>query len=123
MAAAAAAPLIVDLLPVPKVPAIVTEIVAGILIGPQVLDIVRVTAPLEVFSQLGLVFLFFLAGLEVKFRRTADRRLRLVGVAFAASLGLALVTALVFDAVNLVDAPTLVAIMLAATSFGTWPRC
>ena len=118
MAAAAAAPLIVDLLPMPKVPAIVTEIVAGILIGPQVLDIVRVTAPLEVFSQLGLVFLFFLAGLEVKFRRTADRRLRLVGVAFAASLGLALVTALVFDAVNLVDAPTLVAIMLAATSFG-----
>ena len=33
--------------------------------GPQVLDIVSVDAPLEVFSQVGLVFLFFLAGLEI----------------------------------------------------------
>jgi Kef-type K+ transport system membrane component KefB len=117
MAAAAAAPLAVDLLPVPKVPAIVTEIFAGILIGPQVLAIVRVSAPLEVFSQIGLVFLFFLAGLEISFER-AERHLRVVAAAFGLSLALALVVALVFDAVGLSSAPTLVAIMLAATSFG-----
>jgi Kef-type K+ transport system membrane component KefB len=117
MAAAAAAPLAVDLLPVPKVPPIVTEIFAGILIGPQVLAIVRVSAPLEVFSQIGLVFLFFLAGLEISFER-ADRHLRIVGAAFGLSLALALVVALVFDAAGLSSAPTLVAIMLAATSFG-----
>jgi Kef-type K+ transport system membrane component KefB len=118
MAAAAAAPILVDLLPVPNVPPIVTEIVAGILIGPQVLDIVRVSAPLEVFAQVGLVFLFFLAGLELSFDRTSERHMRIVGIAFAVSLGLALAVALVFDAVDLVGAPTLVAIMLAATSFG-----
>ena len=118
MAAATAAPLAVDLLPLPKVPPIVTEIVAGILIGPQVLDIVRVSAPLEVFSQIGLVFLFFLAGLELRFDARDDRHLRLVGVAFAVSLCLALFAALVFEAVDLAGAPTLVAIMLAATSFG-----
>jgi Kef-type K+ transport system membrane component KefB len=118
MAAAAAAPLAVALLPLPKVPPIVTEIVAGILIGPQVLDIVRVSAPLEVFSQVGLVFLFFLAGLELTFEARDDRHLRIVGTAFAVSLGLALITALVFDAADLAGAPTLVAIMLAATSFG-----
>src|SRR5687768_3640643 len=118
MAAAAAAPLVVDLLPLPKLPPIVSEILAGILIGPQVLDIVQVSAPLEVFSQVGLVFLFFLAGLELSIGDMSHRHLRLVGIAFAISLGLAVATALVFDAADLVGAPTLVAIMLAATAFG-----
>jgi Kef-type K+ transport system membrane component KefB len=112
------APLLVDILPVPKVPAIVTEIVAGILIGPEVLDLVDNTAPLAVFSSIGLVFLFFLAGLEIEFDAQGERHLGLVGAAFAASLGLALVVALIFDAVELVGAPLLVAIILAATSFG-----
>jgi Kef-type K+ transport system membrane component KefB len=112
------APLLVDILPVPKVPAIVTEIVAGIVIGPEVLDLVDNTAPLAVFASIGLVFLFFLAGLEIEFQTHEERHLGLVGAAFAASLGLALVVALIFDAVELIGAPVLVAIILAATSFG-----
>ena len=115
---ATAAPLLVDLLPLPKVPPIVSEIVAGILIGPVVLDLVDDTAPLAVFSSIGLVFLFFLAGLEIAFDARDDRHLALVGVAFLISLALALVVALLFDAVELVGAPLLVAIILAATSFG-----
>src|SRR5215218_6873519 len=118
MAAATAAPLLVDLLPLPKVPPIVSEIMAGILIGPVVLNLVDVTAPLQVFAQIGLVFLFFLAGLEIAFDARDERHLGLVGLAFLASLGLALVVALIFDAVELVGAPLLVAIILAATSFG-----
>jgi Kef-type K+ transport system membrane component KefB len=112
------APLVVDLLPVPKVPPIVSELLAGIVIGPVALDIVDITAPLQVFSQIGLVFLFFLAGLEIAFDAREDRHLGVVGGAFAVSVGLALVVALIFDAVELVGAPLLVAIMLAATSFG-----
>jgi Kef-type K+ transport system membrane component KefB len=118
LGAATAAPLLVDLLPLPKVPPIVSEIVAGILIGPVVLDLVDDTAPLAVFSSIGLVFLFFLAGLEIAFDARDDRHLALVGLAFLVSLGLALIVALVFDAVELVGAPLLVAIILAATSFG-----
>jgi Kef-type K+ transport system membrane component KefB len=118
LGAATAAPLLVDLLPLPKVPPIVSEIVAGILIGPVVLDLVDNTAPLAVFSSIGLVFLFFLAGLEIAFDARDDRHLALVGLAFGVSLGLALVVALLFDAVELVGAPLLVAIILAATSFG-----
>jgi Kef-type K+ transport system membrane component KefB len=118
LAAATVAPMIVDLLPLPAVPAIVTELVAGILVGPQVLDFVQVTAPLEVFAQLGLVFLFFLAGLEIAFHAEEERHLRLVGSAFAVSLGLAALVAVAFWAVDLVEAPVLVAIVLAATSFG-----
>ena len=118
LGAATAAPLLVDLLPLPKVPPIVSEIVAGILIGPVVLDLVDDTAPLVVFSSIGLVFLFFLAGLEIAFDPRDDRHLALVGLAFLISLGLALIVALLFDAVELVGAPLLVAIILAGTSFG-----
>ena len=118
LGAATAAPLLVDLLPLPQVPPIVSEIVAGILIGPVVLDLVDNTTPLAVFSSIGLVFLFFLAGLEIAFDARDDRHLALVGLAFLVSLGLALVVALLFDAVELVGAPLLVAIILAATSFG-----
>ena len=118
MTAATVAPLVMDLLPVPAVPPIVTEIVAGILIGPQVLGIVDVTAPLEVFSQIGLVFLFFLAGLEITFDAHDGRHMGAVAGAFGISLGLALVVAVGFEATELAGAPLLVAIILAATSFG-----
>ena len=64
------------------------------------------------------MFLFFLAGLEIAFDARDDRHLGLVGAAFVISLVLALVVALIFDAIELVDAPLFVAIILAATSFG-----
>jgi Kef-type K+ transport system membrane component KefB len=118
LAAATAAPLLVDLSPLPKVPPIVSELLAGILIGPVALDLVDTTAPLEVFASIGLVFLFFLAGLEIAFDARDERHLGLVAVAFGISLALALIVALIFDAAELVGAPLLVAIILAATSFG-----
>ncbi len=117
-AVAAAAPLIFDLLPIPDVPPMVTEILAGILIGPYVLGIAEVDAPVEVLSQIGLVFLFFLAGLEIAFDAERQRSLRLVGLGFAASLGHAVVVAHLLEAVGLVEAPLLVSIVLAATAFG-----
>jgi Kef-type K+ transport system membrane component KefB len=109
---------VVDLLPVPAIPPIVTEIVAGILVGPQVFDFLDLTPPLVTFSQVGLVFLFFLAGLEIAFDAHDERHLGAVALAFLSSLGLALVVAVIFEAVELADAPLLVAIILAATSFG-----
>jgi Kef-type K+ transport system membrane component KefB len=118
VAAATVAPLLVDLLPIPKVPPIVTELVAGIIIGPVALDVVDITAPLQVFSQIGLVFLFFLAGLEIAFDARDDRHLGTVGAAFVVSLALALAVALIFEAVELIGATLLVAIILGATSFG-----
>jgi Kef-type K+ transport system membrane component KefB len=117
-AAAVAAPLVFDLLPLPKVPPMVTEIIAGILIGPHVLKIAELDDPVVVLSQIGLVFLFFLAGLEIAFDAQGERHLRLVALAFAASLGLAVLVAHVFEAIGLVEAPLLISIVLAATAFG-----
>lgn len=110
--------MLVDLLPLPAIPPIVTEIVAGILIGPNVLDVVDITPPLEVFAQVGLVFLFFLAGLEIAFDARDERHLATVIAAFAASLALALAVGGVFDVAGLAESPGLVGIVLAATSFG-----
>jgi Kef-type K+ transport system membrane component KefB len=118
MAAATFAPLVLDVSPLPAIPPIVIDILAGILIGPQVLDIVQVDAPLEVFSQVGLVFLFFLAGLEIAFHAHDERHLRAVAAAFGVSLVLAALVALGFDVAGVAESPVLVAIILAATSFG-----
>ncbi len=57
------APLTLGLAPRLRVPAAVLEIVAGIVVGPQVLGWVEVDLPVSIVALLGLAFLLFLAGL------------------------------------------------------------
>src|SRR5919202_3858966 len=116
--AAPAAPLAFDLLPLPKVPPVVIELVAGILIGSTVLGLAHVDEPVTVLPQRGWVFLFSLAGLEIPFDRHSDRHLRIVGLAFFVSLLLAIAAGEVLRAARLAEAPLFVGIVLAATSFG-----
>jgi Kef-type K+ transport system membrane component KefB len=52
-------------------PPILGEIVAGVVIGPSVIGLVGTGPVLEVFSELGVVFLLFVVGLET---RLADMR-------------------------------------------------
>ena len=47
-------------------PAIVGEILGGVLIGPSVFGLVEIGEVLEVFSELGVVFLLFWVGLETR---------------------------------------------------------
>src|SRR6476659_328045 len=47
-------------------PAIVGEILGGVIVGPSVLGLVEVTEVLRVFSELGVVFLLFWVGLETR---------------------------------------------------------
>lgn len=47
-------------------PAIVGEILAGVVIGPSLLSLVEPTETLEVFSEIGVVFLLFWVGLETR---------------------------------------------------------
>ena len=47
-----------------KLPAVVGELLAGIIIGPAVLNIVQPTEIIKVFSDIGVIFLMFLAGLD-----------------------------------------------------------
>jgi Kef-type K+ transport system membrane component KefB len=117
-AVALSAPLAVGLVPRILLPAIVLEIVLGIVIGPQVLGWVTIDTPIEVLSLLGLAFLLLLAGLEVDYDRFRGRLLRVAATGYAVSFGLALAVGFGLDAAGLVDSPLLLGIALSATALG-----
>lgn len=55
------------------VPAIVLEILLGVILGPQVLGWLHMDAALQVMSTIGLSFLLLLAGLEIDVRLCEGR--------------------------------------------------
>src|SRR4051794_33248784 len=112
------APFLLGLFPRVRLPSVVLEIVAWIVVGPSVLGWVHVDQTIQVVSTLGLAFLLFLAGLEIDFARLRGRLLRLTALGYALSFGIALVVAGGLKAAGLVDGPLLIAITLAATSLG-----
>jgi Kef-type K+ transport system membrane component KefB len=101
-----------------RLPAIVLEILLGIVVGPQVLGWASNDEPVQVLSLIGLAFLLLLAGLEIDFKRLRGRVLRLTGLGYVASFGIALVIGLGLRAGDLVRSPLLVAIILSATALG-----
>jgi Kef-type K+ transport system membrane component KefB len=117
-AVAFVAPLILGLFPRVRLPSVVLEIVAGIVIGPSVLGLAEVDGSVEVIALLGLAFVLFLAGLEIELDKLRGPLLRLTGFAFAVSFAIALGVLLGLTAAGLVDTPLLVAIVLCATSLG-----
>jgi Kef-type K+ transport system membrane component KefB len=117
-AVAFAAPFVLGLFPRVRLPSVVLEIVAGIVIGPSLLGIVEVDQAIEVVALIGLGFVLFLAGLEIEFEKLRGQVLRLTALGFAISFGIAVGVGLVLSAAGLVDTPLLVAIILCATSLG-----
>jgi Kef-type K+ transport system membrane component KefB len=115
-AVALSAPLLRALVPALRVPAIVLELVGGIAIGPHGLGWVHVDAPIQVFTDIGLALLLFLAGMEIDLERLRGRVLRLAGVGFAMSFVLGLGVGELATAAGLDESPLLIAIILVATS-------
>ena len=118
MAVAFGAPVLLGLAPRLRLPSVVLEIVAGIIIGPAVLGWVRVDQSVEVVALIGLAFVRFLAGLEIEFDKLRGHVLWLAALGFAASVAIAVVVGFALGAAGLVDTPLLVAIILCATSLG-----
>jgi Kef-type K+ transport system membrane component KefB len=112
------APLLLGLSPARRLPSVVLEIAAGIVIGPSVLGWVKVDLPISILSVLGLAFLLFLAGIEVELERLRGRLLIFVGSAFLLSLGLALLAGFGLYLAGQVVSPLLIAIILVATALG-----
>jgi Kef-type K+ transport system membrane component KefB len=113
-----AVPLVLGLFPSVRLPSVVLEIIAGILVGPSVFGIVEIDETISVISVIGLAFLLFLAGLEIEFPKLRGQVLRLTLVGFALSFAIAIIVALILKATGLIETPLLVAIILCATSLG-----
>ena len=111
-------PLGLGMVPSLRIPSVVLEIAAGIVIGPAVLGLVDADLPLGVLALLGLAFLLFLAGLEIDLDRLRGARLLSAAAGFVGSLAIALGIGLGLKAAGLIEAPLLVAIILSATSLG-----
>ena len=115
---AVAVPLFLGLVPAVKVPAVVLEILGGILVGPTVLGWVHLDVAVQVIADLGLGFLLFMAGFEIDLRRFDRRILTLVSRAFLLSMILALLVAYGLQLGGQVRDGLLVGITLVATSLG-----
>jgi Kef-type K+ transport system membrane component KefB len=115
---AALAPLIVALLPGPRVPQIALLIIGGIVIGPQGFGLAD-PAVLGLLANIGLGLVFLLAGYELDPAVFVERagRLALLGWVIAVALAAGLVG--VLAAVGFVRAFVPVALGLTTTALGT----
>jgi len=118
VAVAFAAPLALGFFPRLRLPAIVLEIVLGIVIGPSGLGWVEVDLPVTILSLIGLAFLLFLAGLEIDLQRLRGRVLRVTALGFAVSFVIGIVVGLALQAGDFVKSPLFIAIVLVSTSLG-----
>ena len=113
------APLIVSLTPWLRLPALVLEILFGILVGPDVLDLVAVTEPISLLSELGIATLIFLAGFEVDPARLRGRPLRLALGGWGLSIVIGLVAGAVLQAAGVISSELYVGLALTTTALGT----
>ncbi|HEX7995717.1 MAG TPA: cation:proton antiporter [Streptosporangiaceae bacterium] len=115
---AALAPAIAAALPKPRIPQIVIMILSGILIGPAVLGIAN-TASLTLLSNVGLGFLFLLAGYELDPALLRERagRLAIVGWCISAVIAVGAVGGL--TAIGFVRDYVPIGLALTTTALGT----
>jgi Kef-type K+ transport system membrane component KefB len=112
------APLALGFFPRFRLPAIVLEIVLGIVIGPSGLGWVTPDLPVSILALVGLAFLLFLSGLEIDLQRLRGQVLKLTALGFVVSFVIAIVVGLGLQAGGFVKSPLFVAIVLVATSLG-----
>ena len=118
-AAVALAPILSAAVPVVLVPTVVVELLLGILIGPDVLDIASEGPFVTFLAALGMSFLFFLAGMELDLGRVRGRPLRLAATGMAVSLTLATAVAGALALAGLIDVMLPIMIALTTTAIGT----
>ena len=117
MIVAALVPIVIKLLPV-AVPQVVLLLVGGVLIGPEVLGWAD-RSELTLLSNVGLGFLFLLAGYELPPLLLRQRPGRLALGAWGISIALSFAVVGVLEATGYVKAFIPVALALTTTALGT----
>lgn len=100
-------------------PSLIGEIIAGIILGPTVFNLVEVTTVIQFFSTIGVILLLFITGIEInqKIFRSARKRMIVTGICAAAIpfiIGYILGTALSLSA----DESLFLAVVFMLTSIG-----
>ena len=112
-----------------RIPVVVGEILAGIIIGPSVLGLVNGHEPtLDLLAELGFAFLMFLSGLEIDFSilfaASKQRQgngigpIWLAGLSFALTLILSLAIGFGLTLAGYVRDPWMMTLILSTTSLG-----
>jgi Kef-type K+ transport system membrane component KefB len=115
---AALTPLVAGLLQRPRVPQVVLLILGGILVGPQVFGWADPDS-IELISNVGLGFLFLLAGYELELDLFRERSGRIAIVAWLVTVVIALAVTGALEAIGFVRAFVPIALGLTTTALGT----
>jgi Kef-type K+ transport system membrane component KefB len=117
---AAAAAVAVAVLPRTLAPPVVVlELVLGIVVGPQVLDLAQPDDFIQFFSNLGLGMLFFFAGYEIAFDRIRGRPVELGVAGWGLSLAVAYGLGGILAAAGVVLSLLYTGSAMATTAIGT----
>ena len=114
----AAAPFVCALLARLRVPQVVVLIVGGVLIGPEVAGLAEPDS-IELVANVGLGFLFLLAGYELELDHFRERSGRLAMAGWLISAVVSIVVTGLLAAAGLVHAFVPVALALTTTALGT----
>jgi Kef-type K+ transport system membrane component KefB len=108
----------VALLPGPRIPQVVVLLAGGVLIGPEVLGWAE-RPQIDLLANVGLGFLFLLAGYELDLHLFRERPGRLAIAAWLVTVALAAATVGALELAGLVRAFVPVALGLTTTALGT----
>lgn len=104
-----------------RVPVVVWEMLFGILVGPQVLGLVKPGGVLSWMGDtLGLAALFFMAGLDLDLQKVKGRPLTLALRGWVLSFGLAFAFAFLLHLLPGRHIPVMIGLVLATTAMGTF---
>lgn len=102
------------------IPGVILELLFGVLIGPQVMNLARPSGLLVDFSGMGLALLMFLAGYELELGAVRGPPLRLAVASWTCSVGLAAAVEAVLIATGHTHGESVVtALALTTTALGT----
>jgi Kef-type K+ transport system membrane component KefB len=116
---AVAAPLIAQTRLGSRLPVVVFEVLLGIVIGPQVLNLVADQGFLAFMREVGMVAVMFMAGMEIDFARIRGRPLALGTTGWLASLAIGGAALLLLQPLLGLSLPIMLVIALATTGLGT----
>ncbi len=100
-------------------PVVVLELILGILIGPEILDLAKTDEFIDFFSNLGLGMLFFFAGYEIDFDRIKGLPMKLGALGWVLSVGLAYGIGGILAAAGIIVSFLYTGSAMATTAIGT----